>query len=77
MLFSCLKPNSIAVNTSFESLLTWLDMKSERRSTDCKSDVIFTVPASPGQVTSQFNVWLEISVQATAPGSPTIVSSEQ
>ena len=77
MLFSCLKPNSIAVNSSFKSFLIWLDMGSERRSTNCKLDTLVTEPALLGKATNQFNVWLEISIQVSAPGSPTIVFSEQ
>ena len=62
------------MNTIFESLLMWLDMESERRSPNCKLDALITVPASPGKATSQFNEWLEISVQATAAASPKIIS---
>ena len=72
-----LKTNSIAVNSSFESLLTWLVIGSKRRSADCKSDTLVSVPASPGKATSQFNMRFKISVQATVPASPKIVSSEQ
>ena len=52
-------------------------MGNERWSSDCKSDVLIIVPASPGKATSQFNVWLEILVEATAPASPMIASLKQ